>query len=61
MLLLFSMYVKDEYTDKKMESASKRLGKKLGSKVEMKWQWVKNGENWLLLATFTKMMVPDLL
>jgi hypothetical protein len=54
MLLLFSMYVKDEYTAKKMESASKRLGKKLGSKTEMKWQWVKNGEKMVVACDFYK-------
>ena len=54
MLLLFSMYVKDEYTAKKMESASQRLGKKLGSKTEMKWQWVKNGEKMVVACDFYK-------
>ena len=48
------MYVKDEYTAKKMESASKRLGKKLGSKTEMKWQWVKNGEKMVVACDFYK-------
>ena len=54
MLLLFSMYVKDEYTAKKMESASKRLGRKLGNKTEMKWQWVKHGEKLVIACDFYK-------
>lgn len=41
---LFTMYVNDEYTAKKMEMVAKKLGKKLGSEVEMKWQWVKDGK-----------------
>jgi hypothetical protein len=32
------MYVNDEYTVKKMEMVTKKLGKKLGGKTEMKWQ-----------------------
>jgi hypothetical protein len=48
------MYVNDEYTAKKMESASKRLGKKLGNKTEMKWQWVKHGEKLVIACDFYK-------
>lgn len=34
-MLLFTMYVNDEYTAKKMEIASKKLGKKLKTDIEM--------------------------
>jgi hypothetical protein len=34
-MLLFTMYVNDEYTAKKMTIVSKKLGKKLGNNVEM--------------------------
>jgi hypothetical protein len=48
------MYVNDEYTAKKMESACKKLGKKLGNKTEMKWQWVKTGEKLVIACDFYK-------
>ena len=54
MSLLFTMYVNDEYTAKKMESACKKLGKKLENKTEMKWQWVKNGEKLVIACDFYK-------
>ncbi len=44
------MYVNDEYTAKKMMMASKKLGKKLGNKVEMMWQWVKKDGNKMVIA-----------
>ena len=53
-MLLFTMYVNDEYTAKKMEMASKKLGKKLGSKTEMKWQWVKDGKKEVIACDFYK-------
>lgn len=40
-MLLFTMYVNDEYTAKKMEMLCKKLRKKLGGKIDMKWQWIK--------------------
>ena len=54
MSLLFTMYVNDEYAAKKMESACKKLGKKLGHKTEMKWQWVRNGEKLVIACDFYK-------
>ncbi len=51
-MLLFTMYVNDEYTAKKMMIASKKLGKKLGSNVEMMWQWVKDGNKMVIACDF---------
>lgn len=51
-MLLFTMYVNDEYTAKKMSIASKRLGKKLGTNVEMLWQWVKDGKKLIIACDF---------
>ena len=48
------MYVNDEYTAKKMESASKKLSKKLKNKTEMKLQWVKDGEKLVIACDFYK-------
>jgi hypothetical protein len=53
-MLLFTTYVNDEYTAKKMAIASKKLGKKLGSNVEMVWQWVKNGNKLVIACDFHK-------
>ena len=53
-MLLFSMYVNDEYTAKKMAIVSKKLGKKLGNKTEMKWQWVKDGDKQVVDFDFYK-------
>ena len=53
-MLLFTMYVNNEYTAKKMESASKKLSKKLKNNTEMKWQWVKNGEKLIIACDFYK-------
>ena len=53
-MLLFTMYVNDEYTAKKMESASKKFSKKLKNKTEMKWQWVKDGEKLVIACDFYK-------
>lgn len=43
-MLLFTMYVKDEYTAKKMQISSKKLSQKMKKNIEMKWQWIKKGE-----------------
>ena len=43
------MYVKDEYTAKKLESACKKLSKKLKNRTYMTWQSVKDG-NKLVVA-----------
>jgi len=51
-MLLFTMYVNNEYTAKKMMMASKRLGKKLGNNVEMVWQWVKDGNKMVIACDF---------
>ena len=40
---LFTYYVKDEYTAKKMGMLAKKLGKKLKKSVLFDWQWVKKG------------------
>jgi hypothetical protein len=53
-MLLFTMYVNDEYTAKKMEAVAKKLGKKLESKTEMKWQWVKDGKKEVIACDFYK-------
>ena len=53
-MLLFTVYVKDEYTAKQMALASKKLGKKLGSNVEMVWQWVKDGKKLVIACDFHK-------
>jgi hypothetical protein len=37
-MYLFSIYVDNEYTAKKMATAAKKLG------YEMVWQWVKKGK-----------------
>lgn len=55
-MLLFTIYVNDEYTAKKMEltckKLSKKLSKKLRNKTEMKWQWVKNGKKMVIACDF---------
>lgn len=51
-MLLFTMYVNDEYTAKKMAMVSKKLGKKLGNNVEMLWQWVKDGNKSVIACDF---------
>ena len=51
---LFTMYVNDEYTAKKMMIVSNKLGKKLRSEIQMKWQWVKDGEKEVIACDFYK-------
>jgi len=51
---LFTMYVNDEYTAKKMMILSNKLGKKLRSEIQMKWQWVKDGEKEVVACDFYK-------
>ena len=53
-MLLFTMYVNDEYTAKKMEISSKKLGKKLKTDIGMVWQWVKMGEKLVIACDFHK-------
>ncbi len=53
-MLLFTMYVKDEYTAKKMELSTKKLSTKLKTKTEMKWQWVKDGKKLVVACDFYK-------
>ena len=53
-MLLFTIYVNDEYTAKKMETISKRLGKKLKTDIEMVWQWVKKGKKMVIACDFHK-------
>jgi hypothetical protein len=53
-MLLFTMYVKDEYTAKKMEASTKKLSTKLKTKTEMKWQWVKDGKKLVVACDFYK-------
>jgi hypothetical protein len=48
------MYVKDEYTAKKMETAVKKLSKKLKTNTEMKWQSVKDGNKLVIACDFYK-------
>lgn len=58
-MLLFTMYVNDEYTAKKMELACKKLGKKLKTTTGMHWQWVKNGEKMVIACDFYNYDVDD--
>lgn len=51
---LFTMYVNDEYTAKKMMIVSNKLGKKLRRDIQMKWQWVKDGEKEVIACDFYK-------
>ena len=51
---LFTMYVNDEYTAKKMMIVSNKLGKKLRREIQMKWQWVKDGEKEVIACDFYK-------
>jgi hypothetical protein len=53
-MLLFTMIVNDEYTANKMMMTSRRLGKKLGNKIDMKWQWVKDGKKMVIACDFYK-------
>lgn len=53
-MLLFTMYVNDEYTAKKMEISSRRLGKKTKNNIEMVWQWVKKNEKMVIACDFHK-------
>jgi len=45
-MLLFTMFVDNEYTAKKMESAAKKLG------TMMLWQWVKKGKKLVIACDF---------
>lgn len=58
-MLLFTMYVNDEYTAKKMELVCKKLGKKLKTTTGMQWQWVKNGEKMVIACDFYNYDVDD--
>ncbi len=51
-MLLFTMYVNNEYTAKKMAIASKKLGKKMKTDIEMMWQWVKKGNKMVIACDF---------
>ena len=51
-MLLFTMYVNDEYTAKKMAIASNKLGKKMKTDIEMMWQWVKKGNKMVIACDF---------
>jgi hypothetical protein len=53
-MLLFTMYVNDEYTAKNMANVTKKLGRKLGNTTEMKWQWVRDGEKEVIACDFYK-------
>ncbi len=53
-MLLFTMYVNDDYTAKKMEMVAKKLGKKLKCDIEMKWQWVKDRKKEVVACDFYK-------
>jgi predicted GIY-YIG superfamily endonuclease len=53
-MLLFTMYVKDEYTAKKMEIAVKKLSKKMKTNTEMKWQSVRDGNKLVIACDFYK-------
>jgi len=53
-MLLFTIYVKDEYTAKKMDMVTKKLGKKLKSDIVMLWQWVKDKNKMVIACDFHK-------
>lgn len=53
-MLLFTMYVNDEYTAEKMRMASKRLSNKLKNNTFMVWQWVKKGKKTVIACDFHK-------
>jgi len=45
-MLLFTLFVDNDYTAKKMATASKKLG------YEMLWQWVKKGKKLVIACDF---------
>ena len=47
-MFLFTIFVDNEYTAKKMETASKKLG------FYMMWQWVKKGKKLVISCDFHK-------
>ena len=47
-MFLFTIYVDNEYTAKKMETDSKKLG------FYMMWQWVKKGKKLVIACDFHK-------
>ena len=47
-MFLFTIYVDNEYTAKKMETASKKLG------FYVMWQWVKKGKKLVIACDFHK-------
>ena len=49
-MFLFTIYVNDEYTAKKMNELTNRLGRKLKTNIEMEWQWVKKGKKMEIIA-----------
>ena len=49
-MLMYTMYVNDEYTARKMVTASNELG----NNVEMVWQWVKDGKKMVIACDFHK-------
>jgi hypothetical protein len=53
-MLLFTMYVNDEYTARKMEDACKKLGNRLGSETIMKWQWITDKGKDVIACDFHK-------
>ena len=48
------MYVNDEYTAKKLESACKKLSKKLKINTYMTWQSVKDGNKLVVACDYYK-------
>jgi len=55
-MLLFTMYVNDEYSAKQLGIATKKLGKKLKTDIEMVWQWVKKGKKSVIACDFHKLV-----
>lgn len=51
-MFLFTIYVDDEYTAKKMETTCKKLGKSLRHDISMQWQWVKKGKKLTIACDF---------
>ena len=53
-MLLFTIYVEDEYSARMMKIASEKLGKEMETNIKMVWQWVKNDQKMEIACDFHK-------
>jgi hypothetical protein len=53
-MFLFTIFVNDEYTAKKIQLTSNKISKKLKTDIQMKWQWVKKGKLTIIACDFYK-------